>query len=212
MKGSAKLFIASLIVFAASAGFFAGSVCMKPCPKGPMAMEGFQPGMMPSPPGFDGKNPPPEMKGPMGQHGPKGHRGPHGPNGPDRKMMDSLLQVTADQKVALEKNRTEAEETLKTLRKNKFEAEKALGEALNTEDIKAIETAKANVLSADKALLDHRINSIAALNKILTKEQREKFRAFHKEAMKKFKDHKGHGPKPGMGPDMGPKFEGEPQE
>lgn len=30
--------------------------------------------------------------------------------------------------------------------------------------------------------------------------------------MKKFKDHKGHGPKPGMGPDMGPKFEGEPQE
>jgi len=228
MKGSVKLFIASLIVLAAAAGFFAGSICFRPCPfKGPVAMDGkfpppppgMKPGMMP-PPGFDGKNPPPGFDGknpPPGFDGP-GPKGPHGefgksPEGPDMKgpapeMMDSLLQITADQKVTLDKNRISVEETMKELRKNKFEAEKALGEALDSEDANAIETAKAKVLAADKALLDHRINSINELNKILTKEQREKFRAFHKENMNMFKGHKGHkGPKGPHG-HKGPKPEG----
>jgi Spy/CpxP family protein refolding chaperone len=36
---------------------------------------------------------------------------------------------------------------------------------------------------------------MAALGKILTAEQLEKFNAFHKEQMKKFREHKkGHGP------------------
>lgn len=186
MKGSVKLFIASLIVFAAAIGFFVGSVCVKPCPKGPMAMEGMMPPPPPGfngqvPPNFDGKMPPP----PPGFDG----KGPKGPDmkGPAPEMMDSLLQITADQKATLDKNRITVEETMKELRKNKHEAEKALGEALDSEDAKAIEAAKAKVLEADKALLDHRINSINELNKILTKEQREKFRAFHKDHMKKRK-------------------------
>jgi len=189
MKGSVKLFIASLIVFAAAIGFFVGSVCVKPCPKGPMAMEGMMPPPPPGfngqvPPNFDGKMPPP----PPGFDG-KGPKGPHGDfgKGPAPEMMDSLLQITADQKATLDKNRITVEETMKELRKNKHEAEKALGEALDSEDAKAIEAAKAKVLEADKALLDHRINSINELNKILTKEQREKFRAFHKDHMKQRK-------------------------
>jgi len=189
MKGSVKLFIASLIVLAAAAGFFVGSVCFKPCPKGPMAMEGmmpppgFNPGMMPPPQGMKGEGP----KDPRGEFG-------EGPdmNGPAPEMMDSLLQITADQKATLDKNRIVVEEALKELRKSKHEAEKALGEALDSENAKAIEAAKAKVLEADKALLDHRINSIGELNKILTKEQREKFRTFHKEHMNMFKGPKGH--------------------
>jgi len=217
MKGSVKLFIASLIVLAAAAGFFVGSVCFKPCPKGPMAMEGmmpppgFNPGMMPPPPGFDGKNPPKGFKPGMMPPPPQGMEGegPKGPdmNGPAPEMMDSLLQITADQKATLDKNRIVVEEALKELRKSKHEAEKALGEALDSEDAKAIEAAKAKVLEADKALLDHRINSIGELNKILTKEQREKFRAFHKEHMNMFKGPKGHkGPHGPKGPKpQGPK-------
>lgn len=190
MNGSVKLFVASLIVFAASVGFFAGSFCNRPCPKGPMAVEGANP----PPPKFDGKAPHEFGKGPRGDF-----------KGPSPEVIDSLLQVTPEQKAALEKNRAETDSAFKELRKNKFEAEKALGEALESEDSAAIETAKAKVLEADKALLDHRVNSVAALGKILNKEQREKFRAFHKENMKKFKHHKG--PK-GF---KGPKSEGQEQ-
>lgn len=181
MNGSVKLFIVSLIVFAASAGFFAGSLCNKPCPRGSMAVEGSAPSHH-----LDGKGPHGDFKG----HGPKGPRGDFG-KGPSPELLDSLLQVTPEQKAALEKNRSETDSIFKELRKNKFEAEKALGEALDSEDSAAIETAKGKVSEAHKALLDHRINSVAALSKILTREQREKFRNFHKENMKKFMKHKG---------------------
>lgn len=186
MKGSLKLFIASLIVFAASIGFFVGSVCNKPCPRGPMAMEGMNP---PPPPGFEGAGH--QKPGPNGHHGDfKGHKGPF------QEMMDSLLQVTPEQKVALENNRAETDSIFRVLGKNKFQAEKALGAALDSEDSVAIEAAKIKVMDAHKALLDYRVTAMASLNKILTKEQREKFRAFHKENRKKFKG-KGHkGPKP----------------
>lgn len=175
MNKSVKLFIASLIVFAASVGFFAGSFCNKPCSQNSMAVEGSNP-----PPKFDGKGPHEFGKGPRGDF-----------KGPSPEVIDSLLQVTPEQKTALEKNRAETDSTFRALRKQKFEAEKALGEALESDDAVAIENAKAKVLEANKALLDHRINSVAALGKILSKEQREKFRSFHKENMKKFKHRKG---------------------
>jgi Spy/CpxP family protein refolding chaperone len=91
----------------------------------------------------------------------------------------------------------------KELRKNKHEAEKALGAALESKDEANIEAAKAKVLEADKALLEHRINGMAALGKILTAEQLEKFNAFHKEQMKNFKERMKNGPK-GPGPHHGP--------
>lgn len=182
MNNSVKLFIASLIVFAASIGFFAGSVCNRPCASGPAAMEGMAP---PPPPDFEKK-----AKGPKGKFG----------KGPSSEMMDSLLQVTPEQKAALEKNRAQSDSSFKKLRKNKFEAEKALGEAFDSEDSVAIEIAKIKVLEIQKALLDHRVSAMAALNKILTKEQREKFRAFHKENMKKGAHGHHKGPKPGQVP------------
>lgn len=178
MKGSVKLFIASLIVLAASIGFFAGSLCFKQCPKAPMVKEGMMP---PPPPGFNGQLPPGfEGKGPHGPKGPHAMKG-HGPKGPNPEMMDSLLQITPEQKAALEKNRAEQDSVNKELRKSKFEAEKSLGVALDSENAEAIEAAKAKVMEAQKALLDHRVNAMAALNKILTKQQREKFRQFHKD-------------------------------
>lgn len=179
MKGHVKFFIASLIIFAASIGFFAGSFCNKPCLRADKVTEHS---MMP--PKF-------EERGHHGDFKPgKFGKGP-GHKGPSPEVMDSLLQITPEQKIALEKNRAEVDSTNKILRSQKFEAEKELGQALDSENAEAIEAAKSKVIEAQKALLDHRINSMAALNKILTKEQREKFRAFHKENMKKFKKHMG---------------------
>ena len=134
-----------------------------------------------------------------------GHKGPHGDfdkgpgpkfKGPNFEVIDSLLQVTPEQKAAIEESRVKGDSIFKELRKNKHEAEKALGAALESRDAANIDAAKAKVLDADKALLEHRINGMAALGKILTAEQLEKFNAFHKEQMKKFREHKGphHGP------------------
>ena len=51
-----------------------------------------------------------------------------------------------------------------------------------------IEAAKAKVLDADRSLLEHRINGVAALGKVLSQEQLEKFNKFRKEQMKKFRE------------------------
>ena len=138
-----------------------------------------------------------------------GHKGPHGDfdkgpgpkfKGPNFEVIDSLLQVTPEQKAAIEASRAKGDSIFKDLRKNKHEAEKALGEALESADKAKIDAAKAQVLEADKALLEHRINGVAALAGILSKEQLDKFNQFHKEQMKKFREFK-KGPK---GPHEGP--------
>lgn len=123
-------------------------------------------------------------------HGPKGMGPKHFKGLMNPEAIDSLLQVTPEQKAALEASRAKGDSIFKELRKNKHEAEKALGAALESKDAENIETAKAKVLEADKALLEHRINGMAALGKILTAEQFEKFTAFHKEQMKKFREHR----------------------
>ena len=102
MKGS-KLFVASLVIFALTLGFFLGNICGKGstccCHKAEMAcckkMEGPCPrnGMMPPPP------PPP--------HPGKFHEGPKGPRGDFREsprfkakfnpaLIDSMLEVTPE--------------------------------------------------------------------------------------------------------------------
>jgi Spy/CpxP family protein refolding chaperone len=193
MKG-AKLFTASLAVLALALGFFLGNFCGKSCPccsKGEMTcckkMEGPCPrqGMTPPPtPGdFD--------KGPRHKHK------------MDPAVIDSLMQVTPEQKAALDESRAKGDSIFKELRKQKHEAEKALGEALESRDAASIDAAKAKVLDADKALLEHRINGMQALAKVLTPEQLEKFNQFHKEQMKKFKERMKKGPQ--EGPQEGPK-------
>lgn len=105
--------------------------------------------------------------------------------GPGPEFMDSILQVTHEQKAAFESLRLKTDSTFKELRKQKMEAEKSLHEALDSNDEKKIATAKAGILKAQEALLDHRINGVKNFNKILTKEQLEKFKSFHK-------DHRNH--------------------
>lgn len=225
MNGN-KLFAASIAILALALGFFLGNLhiaggccCQKAemscCKKGSMPCEhsamhapgapcdcvkgqpcscekNGQPCHCPNcaKHGHDGHGPKGDFKG----HGPKGF------NGPNFEMIDSLLQVTPEQKAALEANRAKGDSIFKELRKQKHEAEKTLGAALESKDAESIETAKAKVLDADKALLEHRINGMAALGKILTAEQFEKFTAFHKEQMKKFHERR-KGPK---GPHEGP--------
>lgn len=184
----AKLFAASLVVFALTLGFFLGNICGKSdccCNKAEMAcckkMEGPCPrqGMMPPPP--------PGPKGPHGHHG-DFHKGPKFKGHMNPEVIDSLLQVTPEQKAALDANRAKGDSIFRELRTQKHDAEKALGEALEKNDAAAIESAKAKVLDADRSLLEHRINGVAALSKVLSQEQLEKFNKFRKEQMKKFRE------------------------
>ncbi|WP_407451879.1 Spy/CpxP family protein refolding chaperone [Fibrobacter sp.] len=200
MNGN-KLFIASIIVLALALGFFAGRFCNFNCCSssttccqkgGPCACSQGLPCACE-------KNGQPCHCPNCAKHG---HKGPHGDfdKGPkfrgkmDLAAMDSLLQVTPEQKATLEASRAKGDSIFKELRKQKHEAEKALGEALESKDSAGIDAAKAKVLDADKALLEHRINGMQALAGILTAEQLEKFNAFHKERTKAFKERFKNGP------------------
>ena len=103
-------------------------------------------------------------------------------------FMDSVLQVTHEQKAALEQQRRVMDSTFKVLRKQKKDAEKALRDALDNNDDAKIAAAKKDILKAQEALLNHRIDGVKGLNKILTKEQREKFKFMQFDRMKKQQD------------------------
>lgn len=218
MNGN-KLFAASIAILALALGFFLGTLKGGCCCSG-MGMSCCKKGApcehsaMNAPcdctkglPCSCEKNGRPCHCPNCAKHGHKGpHEGPHGDfnkgpkfKGPNFEVIDSLLQVTPEQKAAIEESRVKGDSVFKKLRKQKHEAEKALGEALESRDAASIDAAKAKVLEADKALLEHRINGMAALGKILTAEQLEKFNAFHKEQMKNFKERMKNGPK-GPGP------------
>ena len=191
MKDS-KLFIAGIVAFALALGVILGNFCSKNsaccCQKADMA-QCMRQGMTPPPP-----------PGPHGDfhkdHRPHGdfHKGHKHRGHMNPEVIDSLLQVTPEQKAALDANRARGDSIFKELRKQKHDAEKALGEALESGDQAATENAKAKVLDADKALLEHRINGVQSLAKVLSKEQLEKFNQFHKERMKEFKDRRKKGP------------------
>ncbi|PWJ63528.1 protein refolding chaperone Spy/CpxP family [Fibrobacter sp. UWB15] len=202
MNGN-KLFIASIIVLALALGFFAGRFCnfnccsssTTCCQKGgpcacsqglPCACEkNGQPCHCPN-----------CAKHENGEHKHMGekHHGPKFKGGMNPAAMDSLLQVTPEQKAAIEASRAKGDSIFRELRKQKHEAEKALGEALESKDSAGIDAAKARVLDVDKSLLEHRINGMQALAGILTAEQLEKFNAFHKEQMKNFRERMKNGP------------------
>lgn len=230
MKDSTKIFIASIIIFACSLGFFigafafnnsgnfcaskaatccskkgicesrigeAGDCCKKQgncCKKkmdcckrhhgefrgeGPHHGQHFHHGEQPRDPHFMGEH----FKGDRFKDGKKFDKKFDFKKG--AAFMDSVLQVTHEQKAALEQQRKLMDSTFKALRKQKKEAEKALREALDANDDKKIAAAKAGILKAQEALLNHRINGVKEFNKILTKEQLEKFKALQFDRMKK---------------------------
>ena len=230
MKDSTKTFIASIIIFACSLGFFigafafnnsgsfcaskaatccskkgicesrigeAGDCCKKQgncCKKkmdcckrhhgefrgeGPHHGQHFHHGEQPRDPHFMGEH----FKGDRFKDGKKFDKKFDFKKG--AAFMDSVLQVTHEQKAALEQQRKLMDSTFKALRKQKKEAEKALREALDANDDKKIAAAKAGILKAQEALLNHRINGVKEFNKILTKEQLEKFKALQFDRMKK---------------------------
>ena len=226
MKDSTKTFIASLIIFACSLGFFIGAFafnnsgcsscanktatccskgasfekgicCSKKAPCGPSCK---CPHCMRHGEFRDGPHHGPHFHGepPREQH----FKGDHFKEGnpfdkkfdkkfdfkKDSDFMDSVLQVTHEQKAALEQQRKVMDSTLKVLRKQKKEAEKALREALDSNDEKKIAAAKGGILKAQEALLNHRISGVKEFNKILTKEQLEKFKSMQFDRMKKMHD------------------------
>ena len=219
MNGN-KLFAASLAILALALGFFLGNInancsscccskgemtcCKKggmPCEHSAMNAPGAPCDCVKGQPCNCEKNGQPCHCPNCAKHGHDGHgpkgdfsKGPKNFKGPNLEAIDSLLQVTPEQKAALEASRAKGDSIFKDLRAQKHNAEKALGAALESGDQKAIDVAKAQVLDADKALLEHRINGVAGLAKILSKEQLDKFNQFHKDQMKKFREFK-KGPK-----------------
>lgn len=202
MNGN-KLFAASIAILALALGFFLGTLkgsCCAPCEHSAMnAPCDCTKGL----PCSCEKNGQPCHCPNCAKHD---HKGPHGDfdkgpkfKGPNFAAIDSLLQVTPEQKAAIEASRVKGDSVFKVLRQQKHEAERALGEALESKDAAGIDAAKAKVLEADKALLEHRINGMQALAGILTAEQLEKFNNFHKEQMKHFKERMKNGTK-GPGP------------
>ena len=237
MNASTKTFIASLIIFACSLGFFIGAFAFNNAGFSTCSKNGiceFQPGdcckknmdcckkkadccKKKAPCGPDCKCPRCMRHGEEFGEGPH-HKGDHfrgePPRDPNFKgkhfdkkfdkkfdfkkgeaFMDSVLQVTPEQKAALEQQRRMMDSTFKELRKQKKEAETTLREALDSNDDKKIAAAKANILKAQEGLLNHRIKGVKDFNKILTKEQLEKFKSMQFEHMKHAKHGKGeHGP------------------
>lgn len=200
MKNSVKIFVASLIVLACAVGFFLGTCCsVHYCHKH----------------SCDRMDAPEKVAAaPHEGHFKKGHEGKgFQKNWPHPAMFDSLLQVTPEQKTALEKHREDMGKTFKELHGQKMSAEKELKEALESGDEAKIEEAKVKILDAQKALLDNRIEGVKSINKILTKEQQEKFHQVLKESFEKFK--KGHHGKRGpreSGPTPPPERETPPHE
>ena len=212
MNGN-KLFAASIAILALALGFFLGTLkgsCCAPCEHSAMNAPCDCTKGLPCSCEKNGQpcHCPNCAKHENGEHK---HTGPHGDfekgpkfKGPNFAAIDSLLQVTPEQKAAIEASRVKGDSVFKVLRQQKHEAERALGEALESKDAAGIDAAKARVLDVDKSLLEHRINGMQALAGILTAEQLEKFNNFHKEQMKHFKERmkngpKGPGPHPGMG-------------
>lgn len=210
MNASTKTFFASLIIFACSLGFFIGAFAFNNAGFSPCSKNGiceFQPGDC-CKKNMDCCK---KKAGCCKRHGEGPHhmgdhfRGepPRDPNfhGKDfdkkfdfkkgEAFMDSVLQVTHEQKAALEQQRKATDSTFKVLRKQKKEAEKSLRDALDANDEKKIAAAKAEILKAQEALLNQRIKGVKDFNKILTKEQLEKFKAMHFEHMKHAKHGKG---------------------
>jgi Spy/CpxP family protein refolding chaperone len=207
MNGN-KLFAASIAILALALGFFLGTLkgsCCAPCEHSAMNAPCDCTKGLPCSCEKNGQpcHCPNCAKHENGEHK---HTGPHGDfekgpkfKGPNFAAIDSLLQVTPEQKSAIEASRVKGDSIFKVLRQQKHDAERALGEALESKDSAGIDAAKARVLDVDKSLLEHRINGMAALGKILTAEQLEKFNNFHKEQMKHFKERMKNGPK-GHGP------------
>ena len=126
MKNCVKLFVASLIVLACAVGFFLGTCCsVHCCPKH----------------SCDRMDAPEKVAAaPHDGHFKKGHEGMgFQKSWPHPAMFDSLLQVTPEQKTALDKHREETGKAFKELYGQKMSAEKELKEALDSGDEAQIE-------------------------------------------------------------------------
>lgn len=210
MKDSTKILIASIIIFACSIGFFIGAFAFNgssSCASKAITCCSKK-GTCDFKAGDCCKKKMDCCKRHHGEfRGDKFHHGPHMKPFMDGKQskegkpfekkfnaikdmafMDSVLQVSHEQKEALEKQRRSVDSTFKVLRKQKKDAEKALRDALDNNDEAKIAAAKKDILKAQEALLNLRVDGVKGLNKILTKEQQEKFKFMQFERMKKQQD------------------------
>lgn len=181
MNNSTKILIASFIILACSIGFFTGSIFMNPymlCKKTCPMVNNEQVNQK----HIRGPHTPYPQKGDkFRQH--RNHKKEHRFDFHKNKQkniaeMDSVMQVTPEQKKALAMNRTLMDSIFIELNKQKKEAVKYFRDALEEGDTNKINSAKTRVLATEESILTQRAICFAELAKILSPEQREKFRAF----------------------------------
>lgn len=169
MNKSAKLFIASIVILACSVGFFLGAFSFSKSAKAESEMTAA--------------NEIAQAK----VH--KKHHKEKPTFKTESAFMDSILQITSEQKAALDSQRVSMDSSFKAIYKQKKDAEKELRSALVEKDSAKLAVARAAILKTQESMLDLRIQGVKNWHRILTKEQIEKFNQVKKEHQKNFKKH-----------------------
>lgn len=105
------------------------------------------------------------------------------------EKLDSLLQLSPEQKTAMDSLRKNQDSLFSIIRTETKKAEMNLREAMEAQnpDSALIESAKKKILEVQEFALNHRILGNSRLSKILTPEQKQKMQEFHKAHFKKRK-------------------------
>lgn len=175
-----KMFLASVVLLACSIGFFLGGICLsKPhgiCQNTQMAQPMKKIGNEDS-----------------NKKGEKKAR-PEKPKF-SKEKLDSLLQITEEQRAKLDDRKKGQDSLFKALKKEHREAEKELRHALEADTLNddSISIAKEKLNAVQKKELELRIEGAKFLSEVLSIEQRNQMKKFHekakKHAMKKKRAH-----------------------
>jgi Spy/CpxP family protein refolding chaperone len=112
-------------------------------------------------------------------------------NGPRKDWMDKDLNLTEDQKKMLEANKNQNREGMKTLFQSIKEKRSLIREELQKSqlDIGKINQIQGELKELQAKMLDHRLEGILEVRKILTPEQFKKFMANMEEHKGRNKNH-----------------------
>lgn len=172
-----KILFASIILLSCAIGFFLGALYNSPnCSLNSENKAQFQQQQVKGKENFPDKNfkktPPHKKKGKFFS-----------------QELDSLLQLSSEQRLAMEGLRKEQDSAFSQIKQDTRNAEKELRQVLDADIIDSvlIQNAKIKILEMQEKALNQRISGKMALSKILTSEQKLKMKEIHKNRFEKHK-------------------------
>lgn len=172
-----KILFASIILLSCAIGFFLGALYNSPnCSLNSENKAQFQQQQVKGKENFPDKNfkknPPHKKKGKF-----------------FFQELDSLLQLSSEQRLAMDGLRKEQDSAFSQIKKDTRNAEKELRQVLDADIIDSvlIQNAKIKILEMQEKALNQRISGKMALSKILTSEQKLKMKEIHKNRFEKHK-------------------------